>query len=71
MIFHVPIFLPIEELQQHGNKVWPLKGLVWDYFKLVGEEKVCCKLCVLPAAMTLVYHVRKYVDVKPFIEPPP
>ena len=29
---------------------------VWDYFELVGEKKVRCKLCVPPAATTLAYH---------------
>ena len=34
----------------------PLRSPVWDYFEIVGEKKVRCKLCVPPASTTLAYH---------------
>ena len=33
-----------------------LRSPVWDYFKVFGDKKVRCKLCVPPAATTLAYH---------------
>jgi len=32
-----------------------LRSPVWDYFEISGDKKVCCKLCVPPAATTLAY----------------
>jgi len=34
----------------------PLRSPVWDYFKISGDKKVRCKLCMPPAATTLVHH---------------
>ncbi len=38
------------------SKSRPLRSPVWDYFEIVGEKKVHCKLCVPPATTTLAYH---------------
>ena len=31
-----------------SSKSWPFRGPVWEYFEIVGEKKVRCKLCVPP-----------------------
>ena len=39
-----------------SSKSRPLRSPVWDYFEIVGEKKVRCKLRMPPATTTLAYH---------------
>ena len=43
-----------------SSKSMPLRSPVWEYFEIVCEKKVHCKLCVPPAITTLCVcaHVR-------------
>ena len=39
-----------------ASKSTPLRSPVREYFEIVGEKKVRCKLCVPPVTTTLAYH---------------
>ena len=38
------------------SKSRPLRSPVWEFFEIVSEKKVRCKLCVPPATTTLAYY---------------
>ena len=50
-----------------SSKSTPLRSPVWEYFKIVGERRVCCMLCVPPATTILCVCVCVHACVRLFV----
>ena len=50
---HVMFHVSRSYSKASSSKSMPLRNPVWEYFKIVCEKKVRCKLCMPPAITTL------------------
>ena len=45
-----------------SSKSMSLRSPVWEYFEIVGEKKIRCKLCMSPATTTLCVCLHACMD---------